>query len=421
MVELDILKAYSLTEKTQEDIETIMIMTQNLPFVISYNSIEIHRLLCQNMHFRDYFKQETIYDSSKQTNIDFLIYSGIVELFIAEEDKDKDKDNEEKIMRKNLIREMKKNDCFGSFEMHIMQQNNTKITKIIAIAKEPSKCIIFENRKVLGNNNKEIVPRTRREVLATLREENKKDINNPKYYDPEIFLFDDPQKFSLVIENVKEKFNEKIDNNPAEDYCYQVMSKLKREKEFGDVLDRYNQSTGKDLKDIFNYIDSKYSSFYNEKSILDLKLGIISKKTIDTIPKAKDIINKQLDDLKDKFYDKSNSKNRNLIQLNIDKELESDDFQDYIYDEISKTKNLDELLKKKKKNDKKIEDNKRQIKKEENLLLNTYYCIFCHVNPRDAISVNCNHLVICEECMQKAKICPRCGKNIDNYHKIYRS
>ena len=52
MVELDILKAYSLTEKTQEDIDTIMIMTQNLPFVISYNSIEVHRLLCQNMHFK---------------------------------------------------------------------------------------------------------------------------------------------------------------------------------------------------------------------------------------------------------------------------------------------------------------------------------------------------------------------------------
>ena len=271
MVELDILKAYSLTEKTQEDIDTIMIMTQNLPFVISYNSIEIHRLLCQNMRFRDYFKQETIFDSSKQTNIDFLIYSGIVELFIAEEDKD----NEEKYMRKNLIREMKKNDCFGSFEMHIMQQNNTKITKIIAIAKEPSKCIIFENRKVLGNDNKEIIPRTRREVLATLREENKKDVNNPKYYDPEIFLFDDPQKFSNIIENVKEKFNEKFENNPAEDYCQQVMNKLKREKEFGDALDKYYQTTGKDLKDVFNYIDSKYGSFYNEKSVLDLKLGII--------------------------------------------------------------------------------------------------------------------------------------------------
>ena len=131
-----------------------------------------------------------------------------------------------------------------------MPQNKTKVTKIIAIAKEPSKCLIFENRKVLGNDNKEIIPRTRREVLATLREENKKDVNNPKYYDPEIFLFDDPQKFSNIIENVKEKFNEKFENNPAEDYCQQVMNKLKREKEFGDALDKYYQTTGKDLKDV---------------------------------------------------------------------------------------------------------------------------------------------------------------------------
>ena len=30
------------------------------------------------------------------------------------------------------------------------------------------------------------------------------------------------------------------------------------------------------------------------------------------------------------------------IQLNIDKELESDDFHDYVYDEISKIKNFSE-------------------------------------------------------------------------------
>ena len=44
------------------------------------------------------------------------------------------------------------------------------------------------------------------------------------------------------------------------------------------------------------------------------------------------MINRQLYDLKDKFYDKSNIKNENLIH----KEIESDDFQDYVYDEICK-------------------------------------------------------------------------------------
>ena len=86
---------------------------------------------------------------------------------------------------------------------------------------------------------------------------------------------------------------------------------------------------------------------------------------------------------------------------------------------INKIKNLTDKLKEKKINDKKIEANKKKIKKEENLLLNTYYCIYCHINPRNAISVNCHHLVICEDCMKKTKICPRCGINIDNYHKIY--
>ena len=47
-------------------------MTQNLPFVIRYNNIEVHALLCQKMRFRE---QEIIFDSLKQTNIDFLMYS----------------------------------------------------------------------------------------------------------------------------------------------------------------------------------------------------------------------------------------------------------------------------------------------------------------------------------------------------------
>jgi hypothetical protein len=76
---------------------------------------------------------------------------------------------------------------------------------------------------------------------------------------------------------------------------------------------------------------------------------------------------------------------------------------------------------KKKINDKHIEKNKTEIKKLENELLNTYYCIYCHTRPRNAMSDDCYHLVICDECIKKAKVCPRCGKNINSYHKIFRS
>ena len=410
MADLDILKAFSITEKTQEDIETIMSITQSLPFVISYNNPEIHKIICQNMRIRQYYLDDRIFDSSKMENIDFLIYSGKVYLFISESDTDDSL---------RLIREMKSKDCFGSFELNIMKQNNTRIRKIIAIAKETSKIIIFENKILLNDKNKEIIPKTRRELLKTQREENNKNKDNPKYYDPQIFLFNNPETINNLIDNVKNKINDEFENNPSKSLFTQIINKLNNEKEFRDVVDRFNNK--KDLKDTFNYIDEKYENFYTNNSLLDLKLGILSKKSIDSLNKCQDNINNELNELKDKFYDKNNSKNRNLFNLNIDKELESDEFQDYIYDEINKIKNLSEKMKEKKINDKKIEANKKKIKKEENLLLNTYYCIYCHINPRNAISVNCHHLVICEDCMKKTKICPRCGINIDNYHKIYRS
>ena len=129
----------------------------------------------------------------------------------------------------------------------------------------------------------------------------------------------------------------------------------------------------------------------------------------------------KFDNMNQKYYDKKNYKNKNLLQLNIDNELKDAKFEEYIYDKLNKEKNLDVLFKQKKINDKHIEKNKTEIKKLENELLNTYYCIYCHTRPRNAMSDDCYHLVICDECIKKAKVCPRCGKNINSYHKIFRS
>ena len=401
-MDLDLLKTFCMIEKTQEDIETIMSMTQGLPFVINYNNADIHKLICQNMRLKDYGADAIIYDSSKMENIDFLIYSGVVNLYTVKVIEGKD--------NLTLVREMSSGDCFGSFELSIMKTNLTKIDKIISISNEKTKVIIFENKKF-----EMIAPiKTKREaMIATQREI---DANNGVKFDPEIFLFDDPQRINEIIDNVKTKITEAFKSvNTHED----IFSKLKTEKEFKEVMDMFNAK--RELKEIFSFIDSKFSKDYSTNAILDLKLGVVSLKSIESVPKTEADILAALDELKNKFYDKTNVKNRNLIQLNIDKEFETDDFQDYIYEQINTEKNLDVLMQKKKKNETKIEQNKKLIKKEENLLLNSYYCIYCHVRPRDAISTNCHHLVICEECIKKAKICPKCGVNIENYHKIYRS
>ena len=292
MVDLEILKVFSMTEKTLEDIETIMSMTQGLKFVISYNDPEIHRLICQNMRMQSYIKNECVFDSSKMEDIDFLIYSGKINLYILEkpgmrivftEDEEsssssesnskegkKNKKNEKSEKKKaekkekaedendpknmTLIRELKTEDCFGSFEVNIMKQNNARFNKLLAYAIEPSKVIIFEKKSNKLTENKIL---SRRDLYQTQREINNKDKNNPKYYDPEIFLFDDPQKIISVIDKVKEQVSENFNNDQDIIYSKNIMSELKREKEFLDVCDHLNTS---DLKETLSYIENKYEN-----------------------------------------------------------------------------------------------------------------------------------------------------------------
>ena len=447
MVDLEILKVFAMTQKTLEDIETIMSMTQGLKFVISYNNPQIHRLICENMSFRSCVNNECIFDSSINSGVDFLIYSGKVNLYISEKpglriqftedeedssssEKEEKKNNKKKKKNKKnkkefdendpknwiLIRELKAEDCFGSFEVNIIKQNNTRFNKLLAYTTEPTKVIVFDSKKNEKNHENKIL--SRRDLYITQRELINKDKNNPKYYEPEIFLFDDPEKITSIINKVKDSVEEYFNNDQDMLYTKEALSEYKKEKEFLDVCGKLSTS---DLKETLSYIENKYENYYNEHSIFELKLGTIVQKSLNNMEKGKNNLMNDLESLSDKYYDKKNNKNKNLLQLNIDNELKDSKFDDYIYDQLNKQKKLDVLLKQKKINDKHIEKNKAEIKKQENELLNTYYCIYCHTRPRNAMSDDCYHLVICDECIKKAKVCPRCGKNINKYHKIYRS
>ena len=124
-------------------------------------------------------------------------------------------------------------------------------------------------------------------MYQTQREINNKDKNNPKYYDPEIFLFDDPQKIISVVDKVKEQVTERFINDQDLIYSKNIMSDLKREKEFLDVCDHLNTN---DLKETLSYIENKYDNYYTEQPILELEL--LSKKLLIIWKKDKYFIRK---------------------------------------------------------------------------------------------------------------------------------
>jgi len=135
---------------------------------------------------------------------------------------------------------------------------------------------------------------------------------------------------------------------------------------------------------------------------------------------VKSSINLSFDELSNKIFEES-EKNPNYYSFNIEDILKSDKFKKFVFDNLNSEGILTKLTNEKKNNEIAINNSLHKLKIDENNLLETFYCVRCHKNPRNAISMNCNHLVLCEVCIKESKICPKCGLNIDKFNKIYRS
>ena len=173
------------------------------------------------------------------------------------------------------------------------------------------------------------------------------------------------------------------------------------------------------FKEISNLVDQKYHNF-TEDSKLDMKIGIIMDKTLNNIEQCKSDIKNDLEEIKNKLYQDSNPKNQNLLKINVEEEVNKQEFKNYVIERLNKDRKIDCLFQQKKKNEEIINTNKIKIKNEEAILQETFYCVMCHSKPR-CILTDCNHLVVCEDCIEKTKICRKCGKNIINFLKIFRS
>lgn len=107
--------------------------------------------------------------------------------------------------------------------------------------------------------------------------------------------------------------------------------------------------------------------------------------------------------------------------INIKESIKTDQkFKDKITSKLIRNLGIAEKIKKMKSNEALIVQNKLTFKKEEKILQESFYCFKCRETPRNAIST-CGHLMLCEFCIQNMKICPKCGIDIGQVSKIYRS
>lgn len=288
-----------------------------------------------------------------------------------------------------LIKTLNEGEEFGS---HLSKN------KIVIIANNETECAVFRelDKSVCKtiNMNKEF---------------------NEITHDPEKFLIENPNIINEVLIDVKSKIDEKF--NVFQKYKTAIEN-FKKEPEVEKVFSSLERES--DIREIFNQLDLNYKN-YTQDSINELKLGFIINKSLYNIDECQQTIKNELEEIKNKLFNASNLKNKNLLNLNIEEELQKEEFKKFIVEKINKEGKLNTLFEEKRKNEALINQNKLKIKKEENYLLDTFYCVKCHIKPRNAISKNCHHLMQCEDCILKTKVCPRCGINIDSFEKIFRS
>lgn len=295
-------------------------------------------------------------------------------------------------------------------EFGCLMEENKMYSKVVAISNNDSELVVFRDKKDKDNNDKGSYTTF---VIYFIY-----------FQDPEIFIIDNPHRIYEVIDSIKEKIDKEF---KVFDKYQDVIESFRKEKEITELftfLESLSLKKGPkgdlDLDEIIKQIDYKYKT-HTDDSKMEMKLGVIINKSLEQIKKCNENIKTDFDELKLKLYSSSNLKNRNLLMMNVEDEIQKEDFKKYVVDKINKEGKLNNLLEEKRKNERIITNNKLKIKKEETFLLETFYCIKCHIRPRNAISKSCNHLVSCDECMEKTKVCPRCGINIDKYDRIYRS
>ncbi len=285
---------------------------------------------------------------------------------------------------------------FGNTECEKLK-SEAKYKRLKLISNENSEILVFKNEIKLQSSN---------ELTPTL-------IN----YDPEIFLVDDPSKIEEILSSVKEK----ITNEFKIFLPYkEIISEFFKDKKVEELLKDKEALQYLDLDAIDQMVDNKYLN-YSEESKLEIKLALLMSKSLTQIDNCSKSIFSDLEDVKEKLFSTTNVKNKNLLLLDIDSEIRKTEFHNFLKEKLDKEGNLAKLLEEKKKNEKFIEDNRKKIKSDETSLFNSYYCIKCHIRARNAVSRSCQHLVFCEECIKLTKICPKCGLDIIEYVKIYRS
>ncbi len=196
------------------------------------------------------------------------------------------------------------------------------------------------------------------------------------------------------------------------------VEKLKKEKELKELFESFTENDT--INDRINMLNTKKYDF--DKEVLsEIKYGIIMDKLLDSVKSFKVNITSQLETEAKKLFDKEDISNPNIVSFNIDEELAKQEFKTFVYDNLNLDGKLEELLKEKKKNELLISSNKQKIKSDEKMLLENFICVKCHLRERNAVSKQCPHLMLCDECIKFQKVCPKCGVNIESFDKVFRS
>ena len=147
-------------------------------------------------------------------------------------------------------------------------------------------------------------------------------------------------------------------------------------------------------------IDTKFNT-YSFQSKKEIKYALVLKILISNIKITKENLLIEIKNFKESLFKESTpEKNKNLINLNLKEILKTSEFNNFLKESIDYDNILNTALKDYNENKKILKEKKDQQKKSDEYLLEKYYCFLCHKMPRNILIKNCNHLILCENCVK---------------------
>lgn len=183
----------------------------------------------------------------------------------------------------------------------------------------------------------------------------------------------------------------------------------------------HSQLERKEYKELFSFLikninqedEGNYYQTLYIRNILYISVYLSVKSIVNYYESH--IINSKLNSF---FLFINSDENNSYFDLKL--EMGKESFDKFVIRKLMKTHDIKYKYRIIKEKAKKFAEINLKYNKERYKIYNNLLCLKCKKRPRNIMSSSCGHIIFCEKCIGKCRICVKCGIEIQDYVKLYR-